>query len=1202
MAQNRQSSTPNRYLVTPVDTSIIPSFTATLTLNDDPTVIGTPINVDTFLKPSTALLYGYSSPATIVPDDIFVDIYNMLAEIDITGLQAQIAQEIIDRQTGDTNLQNTKEPLIATSTVDNFWAGNKSWQSFPTTTLAVVLTGLNTSTNSAIVATDTILAAFGKLQAHLTVNDTVIASKQTNITVGTTAQYYRGDKTWFSFNTSVLSSVLTGLLTDTSTPIAGTDTVIQAMGKLQAQINTNITQISDDFSTLSRAINNTNTNLSNETTARQQEDTNLQNNINTLNQVLSANIQSNATAIANETTNRQAQDTLINQSISELNTNLRELITQNTTLINQEQTRAINTENLLEQTIENQGTNLQTNINNLQTNFEATYTILENNISTLQTNLANETTNRINNDIVSFTFDNINNLTLTKGNASTLTAEIPFADEVTAGLMTATAYESLTNNSGLIQTMLNGLWCGAQLGLNPTQAALTNAWLEIMGGSSVPIGARITNFDTGITQLNIGDYFYLNLASDIGWYQYNASSTPNFTQATSGLILGSAAENNVKANLDGTGTVVGLADFKAATNTALENKFDKGATIEITGDGSASSTELTNATTLSFTLANSGATAGTYGNASTTVSDGGNFTILSATVNAKGLLTTTASSTITLTPARSGVLTGLSTATNAAVVATDSIVVGIGKLQAHLTANDTAISGKEPTIESGTTAQYWRGDKSWQNLNSAVIGSTLTGLDTSTNSAIAATDTILAAFGKLQAHLTANDTAISGKEPTISDGTTDQYWRGDKSWTDFGTTTRGITLTGLSTSTNAAITSSDTILSALGKLQSHLAANDTAISGKQAQLNGTGFVVMDGTTVSYDDSEYVKTTTAQSIEGVKTFTDAPIFTGLTTSSTDSYDFLRIDSSNNMIRTTGATVLGIIGGQAALNGTGFVKASGTTISYDNTTYEATSALADDVRGIVLTGLSTSTNSAIVATDSILVAFGKAQAQIDELQTLSPYSMGVYNGVLSSYPGGTEIGISTLDITVVYGTIQTGMVLTDTNGNRGILLNYNSTDNTGDVRITQKGLETVKTVMRATTTYVVVSIDVLNRGTGYTAGTTYQANGVSFSPTAVSATGQLIPGSISFTAGTTYSTNVAGASFSVTGTPGSGATVAITTSYAPGYTETTGNLKFVPPADPLVQKSYANVIMNGTAASKKQLLFTANSNGSISITYS
>lgn len=54
-----------------------------------------------------------------------------------------------------------------------------------------------------------------------------------------------------------------------------------------------------------------------------------------------------------------------------------------------------------------------------------------------------------------------------------------------------------------------------------------------------------------------------------------------------------------------------------------------------------------------------------------------------------------------------------------------------GKLGTSATAADVnpagtsiaaALGGKEPTISAGTTGQYWRGDKSWQNLNATAVG------------------------------------------------------------------------------------------------------------------------------------------------------------------------------------------------------------------------------------------------------------------------------------------------------------------------------------------------------------------------------------------------------------------------------------------------------------------------------------------------
>ncbi len=86
------------------------------------------------------------------------------------------------------------------------------------------------------------------------------------------------------------------------------------------------------------------------------------------------------------------------------------------------------------------------------------------------------------------------------------------------------------------------------------------------------------------------------------------------------------------------------------------------------------------------------------------------------------------------------------------------------------------------------------------------------------------------------------DAAIATREPTITAGTTAQYWRGDKTWQDFFASVRAATLTGLSTATNAAITATDTVLSALGKLQKQITDHFAATSAHGA----TGAVV--GTT------------------------------------------------------------------------------------------------------------------------------------------------------------------------------------------------------------------------------------------------------------------------------------------------------------------------------------------------------------------
>lgn len=82
------------------------------------------------------------------------------------------------------------------------------------------------------------------------------------------------------------------------------------------------------------------------------------------------------------------------------------------------------------------------------------------------------------------------------------------------------------------------------------------------------------------------------------------------------------------------------------------------------------------------------------------------------------------------------------------------------------TATQTALNAKENTITAGTTAQYWRGDKSWQTLNKAAVGLSNVDNTSDANKPISS----------------ATQTALNAKENTISAGTTSQYWRGDKSW------------------------------------------------------------------------------------------------------------------------------------------------------------------------------------------------------------------------------------------------------------------------------------------------------------------------------------------------------------------------------------------------------------------------------------
>lgn len=92
------------------------------------------------------------------------------------------------------------------------------------------------------------------------------------------------------------------------------------------------------------------------------------------------------------------------------------------------------------------------------------------------------------------------------------------------------------------------------------------------------------------------------------------------------------------------------------------------------------------------------------------------------------------------------------------------------------TAQQTALNAKENTIAAGTTAQYYRGDKTWVTLDKAAAGLANVDNTSDVNKPVS----------------TAQATSIATKEPTIAAGTTAQYYRGDKTWQTLNSTSVGL--------------------------------------------------------------------------------------------------------------------------------------------------------------------------------------------------------------------------------------------------------------------------------------------------------------------------------------------------------------------------------------------------------------------------
>lgn len=273
-------------------------------------------------------------------------------------------------------------------------------------------------------------------------------------------------------------------------------------------------------------------------------------------------------------------------------------------------------------------------------------------------------------------------------------------------------------------------------------------------------------------------------------------------------------------------------------------------------------------------------------------------------------------------------------------------------------------NAKEPAITAGTTAQYFRGDKTFQPLNVAVIGSVLTGL-TVTGTTVAATDTVLQAFGKLQNQVNSLAGSLiyegtwnaSTNTPTIvsSTGSSGNFYIVNVAGT---TTINGISSWAVG----------DWIVFN-GTIWEKIANNSvTSVNGFTGVVTLTSTNIAEGTNLYYLDSRarasISLTTTGTS--GAATYSSStgvlniPIYQGGVTS---------FNTRTGAVTLTSGDVTSVLGytPQTPLSGTGFVKISGTTISYDNSTYltgNQSITLSGAVTGSGATSISTTLANGVV----------------------------------------------------------------------------------------------------------------------------------------------------------------------------------------------------------------------------------------------
>ena len=185
----------------------------------------------------------------------------------------------------------------------------------------------------------------------------------------------------------------------------------------------------------------------------------------------------------------------------------------------------------------------------------------------------------------------------------------------------------------------------------------------------------------------------------------------------------------------------------------------------------------------------------------------------------------------------------------------------LGYVSGVTSAIQTQLGGKEPTISAGTTAQYWRGDKTWQTLPTysfnglsplTTLGDTLYH-DGSNNLRLAGNTTSTRKFLRQTGNGTVSaapawDTLASGDIPNNAANTSGSA----------GSVTNSVTFNNAGTGD----ASGTTFNGSAAKTISYNTIGAQVAGSYQAQLNGTGFVKANGTTISYDNSTYLTTASA----------------------------------------------------------------------------------------------------------------------------------------------------------------------------------------------------------------------------------------------------------------------------------------------------------------------------------------------------
>lgn len=201
----------------------------------------------------------------------------------------------------------------------------------------------------------------------------------------------------------------------------------------------------------------------------------------------------------------------------------------------------------------------------------------------------------------------------------------------------------------------------------------------------------------------------------------------------------------------------------------------------------------------------------------------------------------------------------------AALNTLNELATALGNDPNFATNMTTALAGKEPTIAPGTSSQMWLGNKTWVSVLTQVQNTLLTGLGAGTNATIVSTDTLIGALAKIQNQLNnkcaSNDSRLTDSREWTA-ATVDQATA--EAGTDTARTAwtaqrvaqavRGNILTGLNVTVTGAVAATDTLLTAIGKLQKQINDAATNLAGNVRATVLTGYVLGSNSALAATDS------------------------------------------------------------------------------------------------------------------------------------------------------------------------------------------------------------------------------------------------------------------------------------------------------------------------------------------------------------